>query len=190
MAKPGFNSTAKRPTVADRPTEEALQILEARLVYLESPEVPDDVKLPYRFDDTSIQNEIIKIRREIDRLRKSAADAAEAGDTYAGDFKVTQTDGQDLRVSIAVGRFVYGTGSVSIAAQTEDIASSTDTYYLYLETSYSSGLVSAITESSTYPTQSATHERVVLAEIDVADSAISDIRQIQYGEIHSSRIWD
>jgi hypothetical protein len=189
MAKrPIASSSARRPANNDPNTEEAFRVHDARMDEIEAL-ISTGVTQP-QYDDTYVKNLISNLRRDLEEHNHRRIQATTAGDTYDGQFKVTQTDGEDLQVTIGVGRFIYGTGSNEIAEATENISASTDTYYLYLEASYSGGLVTAIESLSTYPTQSTMHERFVLAEIDVADSAISEIRQIQYNEIHSARIWD
>ena len=113
-----------------------------------------------------------------------------AGDTYEGTFKVYQTEGEDLQVTIDLGHFVYGSGSTDTSAGISNLAGTNATHFVYVEFSYSAGLVVNIANSTSHPVQTDLIERFVLAEVDVLDSVIAEVRQIQYGEIHSTRIWN
>jgi len=189
MALPIAKGSSRRPSIEDAQVEEALRVLEDRLAKVESETNTTDNTREY--DDTAVQRQIFYIRREIDKLwKRKLPEGGGGGDTYSGDFKVYQTEGEDLQVTIDAGRFIYGSGTSVISSALENLTDADDTYYVYFEASYSSGLVTDITFGTAKPTQTATTERFLLAEVDVASSVITEVRQIQYGEIHSTRIWD
>jgi len=107
---------------------------------------------------------------------------------YRGDFAALQT-ATNLQVNVTAGRVVYGTGTTTVSGN-KTIGGGAGVHYLYVELSYSGGIVSAIQESTSYPANTTTHERFVIAQIDIADSKITDVRQAHQGQYTSVRIYD
>ena len=130
-------------------------------------------------EDTLIQHQFGEV--------KNAAGCREV--RYRADFAVLQT-ATPLRVDVRVGAIIAGTTFLPILSTAEVIPSGTDTYYVYCQLYDNIGAEAEILVASAYPESTTTHEKFVLAEVDVANSIITDVRQVQQGSFSSSRIWD
>jgi len=111
-----------------------------------------------------------------------------AGDSYSTPYKVARTAA--LNAYVSAGRLITGTTTTTLGSATKTLSATAGTHYLYYEVSGSSGIVTALQEATSYPANTDTHERFVLAEITVADSAITAIKQTQNSNFHSTRLWD
>lgn len=109
--------------------------------------------------------------------------------SYSGPFAVVKKD--DTTVTI-LGyhadedrnwkNYVYA-GLTATEVAEQDKASITTSGYLYLDVTYSSGYSVAVGFATSVPAQSATHYYHPLAWIECADSKISSVLQMQYGQI-------
>jgi len=108
---------------------------------------------------------------------------------YLADFAVLPTSSA-LSVQVRQGRIITGTTTTTKTTDTLSIGSTAGTHYVYYEISYSGGIVIALVESTTYPTNTDTYERFVVAEVDVAGSVVTQIRQAWHGPFFSARIYD
>jgi hypothetical protein len=109
--------------------------------------------------------------------------------TYRGPFQATKTE-VVRRVAIYAGDIVTGTTTTAAVSQNVNVSSSVGIHFVYFEVSYSGGVSISLEESTSFPSQTDLVERFVVAEVDILDGAITDIRQVQHGNFSSSRVWD
>jgi hypothetical protein len=108
-----------------------------------------------------------------------AGGGAAGGSTYAGLFACTKKN--DTQVTIAAGKYIKGTTTVSVALSDITI-SATGTVYVYINITAAGNSYSS---NTSYPAQATDTLRVLIATLTVAvGPVIGAIQQQQFGEIH------
>jgi hypothetical protein len=181
------SSTAKRPANGDPQTEEALRVQDSRMDQLEALTKPGVT--PQVYDDTYIKNLLSRLRRDLDEHSHRRQTASEAGDTYAGPFKLVKKDGEDLVVTVEEGRYIAGATSAWAIESDVIIPASTDTYYIVFQLTYDSGYAYTFEVETDYPDQSDEPTdiktiRIVIGVVSVTDSVTDILNQWHTGEIH------
>lgn len=188
MASARTINSAKRPAIGDEATEEAFNILEARLNGVESLVRPGEKAVGY--DDTFVKNLIKRLNRELEdhSHRQEVAPVPPPVTGVSAYFAVSNPS--DTEFAVGAGRVIHGTGSEAIPAVGATTIASDGLHYVYIKMYESSGWAYSILSSTIYPIQTDAFEMVTLGILTMAGGIITNVAQVQFGEISSSRIWD
>jgi len=138
-----------------------------------------DVIDPY--GDVQLWRRIEAIEKELKLLDLTVT---AAGDTYAGQYKITYDADADT-VDVSAGKVVNGTTVTTVAADT-DISVSGATY-LSLEIWYNAGWFTDYLAAGAYPTQ-AKKDGYWTLRVLIAEKVDDAWTQQRFGEIHNTRL--
>jgi len=112
----------------------------------------------------------------------SASPSEASGDTYRGQFKIT--DNGDDTITVGAGKVVNGTTVTTVPADTGSVSGS---IYLSIVIWYNSGWFTTYEPSSSYPTQDKRDGHWALRVL-IAEKVNGSWVQQQFGEIHNTRL--